>query len=170
MTRITVLCLILLTAQSAFGRAYFAPKREMIAKSQVIAIVQITDVISLEPEKRLGDRRARATIREVLKGAIEKGKEMEFTVPCFFPCAITEVSTGEYLVFLSEEQGQLQGNNWHLSYRPIRDGKVEWYRDDTSYELVQTELDKVVQEVREQLSQTPEQQGGADADKLRVSP
>jgi len=159
----TVLATILALPTCAHAKAYFAPKAEMIAKSDVIAVVDITHVKSLEPEKRHGNQLAEATVREVLKGDAEKGKEMQFKVECFFPCAFTQVSTGQYLVFLSKNGKELRGDNWHLSYRPIKDGTLDWYKDDTSYTLEKRKLEEVLDEVRK-IVKKPQQPAGGRAE------
>jgi len=100
----TVFVLILALAASAHAKAYFAPKAEMIAKSDVIAVVNITAVEFLE---QYGNQLAKATI------------------------------------------------HWHLSYRPIKDGSVEWYKDETSYQLEKKELEKVLHEVRTIMKKPP---------------
>jgi hypothetical protein len=145
---IPILILIFALPASAHAKAYLAPKAEMIAKSDVIAVVNITDVKSLEPEKMYGNQRAKATVRDVLKGDVKREMEIEFMVKCFYPCAITQVSKGEYLVFLSKKDNDFEGNNWHLSYRPIKDGAIEWYKDDTGYELKKRKLGGVLDEIR----------------------
>ncbi len=158
----TVLVLILALAASAHAKAYFAPKAKMIAKSDVIAVVTITDVKSLEPDKWHGNQLAKATVKETLKGDVEKEKDIEFKVECFYPCAITQVSMGQYLVFLSKEGKELRGNNWHLSYRPIKDGELEWYKDDKSYKLEKKELGKILDEVRRMIKD-PQPPAAGDA-------
>ncbi|MCX6879654.1 MAG: hypothetical protein NTW21_38490 [Verrucomicrobia bacterium] len=53
----------------------------------------------------------------------------------------------------------LQGNNWHLSYRPIKDGKLDWYQEDRSfdawYALAPQSLDAVLEDVKMVLKPTP---------------
>jgi len=165
----TVLAIILALPTCAYAKAYFAPKAEMIAKSDVIAVVNITDVKFLEPEKGLGNQLAKATVRQVLKGDAEKDKEIQFKVECFFPCAVTQVSTGQYLVFLSKNDKELRGDNWHLSYRPIKDGILDWYKDDTSYTLEKKKLEEVLDEVRK-IVKNPQQPAGGGAEDRAPQP
>jgi hypothetical protein len=139
--------ILILLPLFAHAKARFAPKGEMIAEADVIAVVTITDVKSLEPEKRVGDQLATAVVKQVIKGEIKNEQEIEFFVSSFFPCAVTQVSKGAYLVFLAKDGKMLKGKNWHLSYRPIENGSLDWYKDDTSYALEKKPLEKVVAEV-----------------------
>jgi hypothetical protein len=147
-TAILVTGLLLPTA--AHGKAYFAPKAEMISNSVVIAVVDITDVKSLEPKAQYGDQLATATVNQTLAGRARTN--INFRVPCFFPCAITQVSNGTYLVFLSKGNHGLQGCNWHLSYRPVKDGKIEWYGNKSPHELEWRAKEDVLREVKEEVA------------------
>ena len=147
MKRITaVLIVTAFLPAAAYAKAYFAPKREMISNAVVIAVVDITDVKRLEPDVRYGDQQAQAAVKQTLAGTA--GTNITFRVPCFYPCAITQVTNGTYLVFLSKEKDGLQGNNWHLSYRPMKDGKIEWYINDSPYQLEWKPKEDVLKEVR----------------------
>ena len=137
-----ILMVSLLLPVAAHAKAYFAPKGEMISNSVVVALVEIIDVKSLEP----GGQQATATVKRRLHG--EVGANLNFRVPCFFPCAITQVTNGTYLVFLSKGEQGLQGCNWHLSYRPVKDGKIEWYKNDSPHELEWRPIEDVLKEVK----------------------
>jgi hypothetical protein len=65
------------------------------------------------------------------------------------------VTNGTYLLFLSKGKDGLQGNNWHLSYRPVKDGKIEWYKADSPYELEWRERETVLNEVRKMIKESP---------------
>ena len=140
----------------ATGKAYFAPRDEMVAEADVIAVVEITAVKEVHTCR---NREATAMVERVLKGQL--GKEVTFLVPNFFPFAITSVSKGRYLVFLKKEDRKrrgynLAGSNWRFSYRPIVDGKVEWYADGKSLTLRTKELGKVLSEIAEILARQQE--------------
>jgi len=119
------LALGLLLPVQAHAKAYFADKKEMVREADLIALVEITRLKKLEPEKSCGTDEARAKLIHLVKGS--GAAEITFRVPCFFPCAIVNLKPGRHLVFLKEREGILQGNNWHLSYRPVTAGEVEWY-------------------------------------------
>lgn len=153
MKRITaILMAVLLFPAAVHAKAYFAPKVEMISNSVVIAVVDITDVKSLEPKAQYGDQQVTATVKQTLAGKV--GTEINFRVPCFFPCAITQVTKGTYLVFLSQGKQGLQGCNWHLSYRPVKDGKIEWFKNDSPRDLEWREKERVLKEVKVEVAIT----------------
>ena len=151
MKRITaILITSLLLPAAAHAKAYFAPKAEMISNSVVIAVVDITEVKSLERNAQYGDQFVTATVKQTLAGKV--GTKINFRVPCFFPCAITQVTNGTYLVFLSKDKQGLQGCNWHLSYRPVKDGKIEWYKNDSPNELEWRADEEVLKEVKQEVA------------------
>lgn len=130
------------------AKAYFSNKEEMVAKAQVIAIVEIKNLKSLEPEKMAGNQQATVVPIKVLKGTLKS--EEELFVPCFFPCAIVKLTPGKYLVFLERDKKvkRLQGFNWHLSYRPIVDGSVAWFsNNELNAGLQTTELEGVIKDI-----------------------
>jgi len=147
MKRITAILIIgLLLPVTAHGKAYFAPKAEMISNSVVIAVVDITEVKSLVPNEQL----VTATVKQTLAGKVDT--IINFRVPCFYPCAIARVTKGTYLVFLSKDKQGLQGCNWHLSYRPVKDGRIEWYKINSRHELEWRAIADVLQEVKEEVA------------------
>ena len=138
---------------TAEGKAYFAPRDKMVTKADVIAIVEITAVKEVQICR---NQEAVAKVERMLKGQL--GKEVTFLVPNFFPCAITSVSKGRYLVFLKKEDRKrrgydLAGSNWRFSYRPIVDGMIEWYANGKSLTLETKELGKVLSEITRILTQ-----------------
>jgi len=163
-------------ATAVWAKAYFAPQTEMISNAQVIAVVNIQSVVTpagqyaartsavVRAMSREGDvaclfpyQVASGTVEKVLKG--EPLKSISFRVPSFFPCAVTEVNEGRYIVFLTPVNGVLLGNNWNYAYRPIVDGQVEWYEDKNSLKLtgmpLKTAIRQIVDTIKEQ--QTGEQ-------------
>jgi hypothetical protein len=156
MQRALMLLLMLVITSAAFGKAYFAPRDEMLAKADVIAVVDITRVKELEPGKQYGNQQASADVVTVLKG--KPGKTISFFVPCFFPCALVKLKSGRYIVFLTKEKGKLQGNNWHLSYRPILKDKVEWYTDGSTLALTTQSVDRVLGNIRKVLATQQQKQ------------
>lgn len=141
-----ILIAVAILPVAAQAKAYFAAAGEMISNAVVIAVVEITDVKSLEPNVQYGDQNVQATVKQTLAG--QAGTNLTFRVPCFYPCAITQVTNGTYLVFLSKGEDGLQGNNWHLSYRPVKDGKIEWYKPDSPYHLEWKPKADVLKEVK----------------------
>ena len=91
----------------AFAKAYFSRKAEMVEKADVIAVVEIKDLRSLEPDKRFGDQQAKLIPIRVLKGDLAEGEEVQ--IPCFFPCAVVKLEPGKYLVFLTRNAEAEEG-------------------------------------------------------------
>lgn len=153
MKTLAILMTCLLLPFAAHAKAYFAPKTEMVSNSTVVAVVEITEVKALEPNVHYGDQQVSAKVQETLAGSA--GDRLAFRVPCFFPCAITQVTNGTYLVFLAMGKDGLQGNNWQLSYRPVKDGKIEWYKADPPHELEWRDRETVLNEVRKLIKASP---------------
>src|SRR4051812_21406063 len=101
---ILVVLAALLTAlgkpPAAHGKAYFAPPNVMVASSDAIAIVQITEVQEIEAKGDVFDFReiARAEVETVLKGSLQK--EILLHGNETFICAQVRFQPGRYLVFL----------------------------------------------------------------------
>jgi len=133
-----------LPSARAEATAYFAPQPELLRSSEVIALVEVTQVRELEPEKNCGTQRATATVVRTLRGTT--GEKLTFLVPCFFPCAITKVQKGQQLVFLrrARKGGELQGASWYYSYRLVHADHLEWYADNYSLKLVRRPLAAVL--------------------------
>lgn len=117
---------VLLLPTIAHAKAYFASKEEMISNSDLIAVVDITDLAAAETGKRLRDELATATVKTTLIGR----------------------SKGDYLVFLSKGKQEMEGCNWHLSYRPVKDGKVEWFKKGSRNELEWQPQDEVLKDIK----------------------
>jgi len=131
----------------AFAKAYFADKEKMILKSDFIAIVNITNVIFIETDKQYRNQEANASVNKILKGNTENN--ITFFVPCFFPCAVASVKKGPYIVFLKHEKNKLSGVNWGLSYRPIKNNKVEWYSNEDTLKLEEKDFVEVIEDITE---------------------
>jgi hypothetical protein len=139
-------------APSALGKAYFAPASVMIQKAEFIAIVDITSVEAVETKTEQFDFRERAQgkVVQMIKGQLPPSIVMHGNEN--FICAQVRYQPGRYLVFLERQAGLLTGCNWHLSVRPIKEDKVEWYAKAESLELSWQPLEGVIERIRK----TPE--------------
>ena len=91
-------------------------KKEMVARSSLIAVVDIQELVCTDKTQSCVDLIATGYVGEVLKG--EARGEIKFRIPRFFPCAAFDVSTGRHLVFLEKnEKGEYEGVNWYMSYQ-----------------------------------------------------
>lgn len=181
MKKAVLTSILSLAATAAWARAYFAPQGEMISNAQVIAVVDIRSVATpaglyeamTSSVARVESREqgakllfpykvATGIVETVLKG--DPRKSVSFRVPTFFPCAVTEVHKGRHLVFLSQADGALQGNNWHYAYRPISDDRTEWYESQSSLRLVAMPLSTVIRQVTDAIQESEPPNGSADTD------
>jgi len=144
-----ILC-ILFIAVTATAEVYFASRQEMFDEADVIAIVEITDVEKVRDDfvynPVYSNQRAQARVVRLIRG--DTKENISIFIPSFYPYAVATVNEGSYLVFLRRLNNELQGCNWHLSYRPIDDdGVVEWYREDP-IAFYDASLDEVLEEIR----------------------
>lgn len=130
-------CILVLATQS-HGKAHFFSRSELVQKSLVIAIIDLGEP---GPSKSNADadpfvdqahgttwsyqKSAKAKVVRIIKGGIPAefilhGNET-------FICAQCSLSKGRFLAFLQKDKDLWVGTNWHLSLRPIKDGKIEWF-------------------------------------------
>ena len=156
MKTIIILLILAVSASNSIAKAYFAREMEMVTNAEFIAIVNVQWTSEFKETTPFPYQVATGTVERVLKG--EQPEAISFHVPTFYPCAVTEVHAGRYLVFLRKEFGALQGNNWYYSYRPISDGIIEWYKDTNTLDMAEMPLESVVQQIEEQMK-NPQQAG-----------
>ena len=150
---IITLLMFVFTAGSSFAKAYFAGETEMVTNAEVIAIVNIQWTSQFKETTPFPYQVATGMVERVIKG--KTAESISFNVPTFYPCAVTEVRTGRYLVFLKKAFGALQGNNWYYSYRPITEGRTEWYESTNTLKLVEMPLDTVLRRIEQQMKKSP---------------
>jgi hypothetical protein len=138
--------LIALLSPVALSRPYYMSKAELIRKAQVIAILRISHVESVEVtgSEQVYRQSALATVERVIKGNVP-GRVTLYGLQTLE--ARVEFALGTYLVFLSRDGDLLVGTNWHLSLRPINKGKVEWYASNEGYRLKTAQLSAVLKEI-----------------------
>ena len=108
-----------------------------------------------------GIRHSRACLKGDAKGEIEiYGMET-------FICAQCRYERGRFILFLREEEGCWVGSNWNLGIRPVKEDRIQWFKDDkTRFEMKETPLDDVISEitdiVEEQKKETPNKPSGGD--------
>jgi len=128
---LTPACVMLaLAVNAAQAKAHFAGKREMIEKAEAIAIVNIEKVEAVRQKGRHWTyaQKATGTVEKSLKGDVKGPIEIYGDVD--FICANCRYQTGRFLLFLRKDDGLWTGSNWHLGIRPIKEGKVQWFKDD----------------------------------------
>lgn len=149
------LCAWLLTPVSADAKAAFKSMTDMIVDADVIAVVRVENVenTSVKSATWTYSKRATTVPLQVLKGTLPDKFYMLGGEN--FICAQCNYEPGKALVFLKKEGNAYRGNNWHLSIRPIRESKVEWFKEDgkSLLDLQPVPLKVVLPKVRRQVKQ-----------------
>ena len=135
-------------ASLCFSKAYFAPKKEMIQKTECIVLVEITKVEKATEKGKTWtySQRASATVKQCFKGDV-KG-----TIEIFgmenFACAQCQYTQGTFILFLRKDEGFWSCSNWHLGIRPVKGEKVEWFKNDENpFEMKEATIADVIQEI-----------------------
>lgn len=154
---------------AAGAKAAFAGKTEMVDRSAVVAVVDITAVetVSVKGEHWTYQQRAKAVVKQALKGPLVAGAEITLHGDEDFICARCHFTPGRSLVFLTVDKSAdgsklWIGSNWHLSIRPItadpdKGDRVEWYKDDRNIELAPAPLGDVLAEIGRLVNQQKDQ-------------
>lgn len=152
--------IVLIAPTTTQGKAAFAGKAEMIKRSTVIAVVEISAVeeASVKGTHWTYGQRATATVKTTLKGTIAESAVIKLYGQEDFICARCSFKPGRQIVFLTEDQAAdgtklWIGSNWHLSIRPITTGadkmdRVEWFKDDKDNTLLPTTLADVLTDIK----------------------
>lgn len=165
--------ILLASSWSAFGKAYFYKRSELIDKAQVIAIIDVGEPAATPPEVRGEDpfelanrnwnyrQQAKVRVEKILKGQLPR----EFTLygKESFICAHCELAKGRFLAFLTKDGDLWVGANWQLSLRPIREGEVEWYvSEEQRFPMKFQKLDDVVAQIQEAMKKPQSENGASD--------
>ncbi len=153
---IAVVCLILLSGGVLIADIGIVGKEEMVEKAELIALVEIKELISADKTKSYGDLIAGAWVTEALKG--DAGGKITFRIERFFPCAVYDVSTGDHLVFLAKnEKGEYIGVNWFMSYLYLGDESktIEWIDHEKGITEKFTPVE-AVRDIKKLLEESPE--------------
>ncbi|WP_221285265.1 hypothetical protein [Haloferula luteola] len=165
--------MLLASSWSAYGKAYFFTRSELIGNSSAIAIVVVGEP---EPAKPVGENRdpfaaedevasgevgtyseqANVRVEKVLKGDLPD----EFVLYGHesFICAHCPLTKGRFLAFLSKDGELWVGANWQLSLRPIKKDQVEWYvSEEQGYPMKFQKLEEVLGQVSATLKRQSEQ-------------
>ena len=139
----------------ALSKAYFAGRKEMVEKADLIALV---DVAAVEKCDRKGEpfsysQKAPARVLQVYKGKC--GGNLTIYGGENFICARLNIEPGKALAFLrkEKEEGAYTGSNWHLSLLPVTaNGKqVKWLKAPQERELSELSLAAARQDIKDDL-------------------
>ena len=144
---IGVVTAFLFSTFGVFAKAYYAGEMEMIQGSEVITIVNVTQVEQTSTVGKVWSyrQRAHATVERMIKGELPSkitlhGEES-------FICAQVRFKPGRHLVFLRRDGKLLVGSNWQFSVRPINETKVEWYVPGERLQLSWQPLAEVLERI-----------------------
>lgn len=146
---------ILLFPALASAKAYFAVKKEMVERADAIVVVNITSTEAVEQKGSHWTYRQKATglVEQSLKGGLA-GPIVVYGMEDFI-CAQCKFEKGRFLLFLQRDGDLWAGSNWHLGIRAIKDGKVDWFKNDepgSVHEAQPRPLEEVVEEIQKILA------------------
>lgn len=139
----------------ALSKAYFAGRKEMVQKADLIALV---DVAAVEKCDRKGEpfsysQKAPARVLKVYKGKC--GGKLTIYGGENFICARLNIVPGKALAFLKKEkeEGTYTGSNWHLSLLPVtaKGEQVKWFAAPQERELSEFSLAAAQQDIKDDL-------------------
>ena len=170
-----IIALMFASSWSAFGKAYFFTRAELIQKATAIAIVEIEEPEPAKPtgtdqqdpfaedsatgENWVYGQQAKVRVQKVLKGDLPK----EFTLygQESFICAQCVLTKGRFLAFLTKDGELWVGANWQLSLRPIRNEQIEWYiANEQRFPMKFQKLDDVVTKLLADIQKQHSEQAG----------
>lgn len=157
-----ILGCFLALAGFSHGKAYFFKRTELVEKSLVIAIIELGDpgpskanagadpfVDQAKGKTWTYQKSSKASVVRKIKGEIPADFVLHGDEA--FICAQCRLSKGRFLAFLQKDMDLWVGTNWHLSLRPIKDGKIEWYDGEDLTKPMKFQPEKVVIEEVEKL-------------------
>lgn len=146
--RFIILAVIIATISTdAYAKASFYSKPEMIRKADAIAVVDIVMVEKVDKPSSIWTYRQKATVNVIrcLKGQLEQ--QIVIFGDETFICARCHYSPGQFILFLRKCDDFWVGCNWHLGIRPITDGSVKWFNNDTTHEMTDQSVETVLTEI-----------------------
>ncbi len=137
-----------------FAKAYFAGKNEMIERAECIAIVEISQTEKID---KMGNhwtyhQKAKGTVETLLKGNVSG--DIEIYGMENFICAQCKFTKGRFLLFMNKDNNFWIGSNWHVGICCIKDGNIDWFKDDTSpFETERQPLKEVILDIQNTLKE-----------------
>jgi len=118
------------TNQLAQAKAYFASLKEMVERSEAIALADLGPVkpIKVKGQTWTYSLESQATLIETYKGKLPKS----FTIRGGedFRCAHVSLASGKNLIFLNKEGDYYRGANWMSSCIQAKDNKLAWFKTE----------------------------------------
>lgn len=118
------------TDQLAQAKAYFASLKEMVQRSEAIALADLgpVKINKFKGQTWTYSQEAQATLIELYKGKLPKS----FTIRGGedFRCAHVGLIEGKNLLFLKKEGDYYIGANWMSSCILVKDNKIPWFKTE----------------------------------------
>lgn len=143
------LVVLFTTNQFALAKAYFSTLKEMVEKSDSIAIANLGPVKEINDKGKTFDysKEVQATVLETFKGSLPK--QIVIKGGENFICAQVRLIEGKCLLFLSKESDYFKGANWQNSCTLIKGNKVHWYKNvEERFPQEDVELEKAIKDVK----------------------
>ena len=131
-----------------FAKAYYAGKKEMIEKAEAIIIIEITNIenVTKKGQHWIYGQKAIGTVEKTLKGDIQN--DIVIYGMEDFICAQCRFEKGRFLLFLCKDNDLWAGSNWQLGIRPIKNGKIDWFKNDESrFDMEEKSFVDVIKEI-----------------------
>lgn len=157
--KVLISCLVLMTSsilafdQAAIAKAYHATLKEMIERSDAIAVGDVGPVKQINEKGQTFDysQEAKVNLIQAIKGSLPK----TFTLRGGenFICAQVHFSEGKNLLFLKKENDYFKGTNWDSSCLPVSEGKVRWFNNmEERHASTKASLDAAFKEIKDIMS------------------
>ncbi|MFS4457886.1 hypothetical protein [Bdellovibrio sp. HCB2-146] len=149
---ITFIVTSIVAGSTAWTKAYYAPKLEMLENSCAIAVINVTEVkkTKIQGEHWSYSELANVKVEKVIKGNLPS--QIELLGEESFICERCRVKPGKYIAFMRPEGKRWACTNWYLSVRPITGTQVEWYTGNASIALSSQPFEEVVKDIESQLA------------------
>ncbi len=118
------------TNQLAQAKAYFASLKEMVERSEAIALADLGPVKSIKVKGQTWtySLESQATLIETYKGKLPKSFTLRGGED--FRCAHVSLAAGKNLLFLNKEGDYYRGANWMSSCILVKDNKIPWFKTE----------------------------------------
>ncbi len=141
--------LVVTNNQPTFAKAYFASLKEMVERSDTIAVANLGPIKTIKEKGKTFNysQESQATVLEAIKGSLPK--KIVIRGGEDFICAQVQLVEGKSLLFLNKENDYFKGANWQNSCVAIKNNTVHWYKNaEEHFPAVDTNLDKAIKDVK----------------------
>lgn len=135
----------------ASAKAYFATRKEMVNKAEIIALVDIGAVETCQEKGQYFTFLEKSTskVEKTYKGKLPQ--QITLFGAETFKCGQMRIIPGKAIVFLSKDAPLYHGCNWHLSLNHIDGKNINWLVKDDDRRQQQTTLAEAEKQLKEDL-------------------